>query len=237
MNFSAGMKWKGTEAETLILWLEDCTRTQRLHIILALPMSTLEKLLTIRSDSDFETLVVIYLRRRKPELKGLIHTGINAEGQPIKCPVDAVLHVPGSPSELVHVAATIHRPSEIHRQWLGGKKAKGKPELGDIAKADQEFASWSHEPDANRTLYLGWNRPLENDTDLYREIKARCKSLNMKLEVVEASLLVDFLDHDPVACVDDRFEQRIEARALLSHIVEQSIGCAGVSVGPNANDG
>ena len=96
-------------------------------------MSTREKLLTI-DETDFETLVLLYLRRHNRNLRGLIHTGVNAEGRPIKCPVDGVLHVIGPPSELVHVAATIHNPTEIHRKWLGGKKAKDKPEPGDIAR-------------------------------------------------------------------------------------------------------
>lgn len=160
-------------------------------------MGTLEELQKIKDDTDFETLVVLYLRRQSPKLKGLIHTGINAEGKVIKCPVDALLHVIGPPSELVHVAATITDSAEIRRKWLGGKKAKGKYEPGDIAKAHEEFEKWTNEPNAKRKLYLGWNRPLENDTDLYREIKKRCDDLKIELELIEASQLVDFLDRDP----------------------------------------
>src|SRR5688500_15975427 len=115
-------------------------------------MSTPEKLLTI-SDTDLETLVMLYLRRHNAKLRALIHTGINAEGKPIKCTVDGVLHVPGTTSELVQVAVTTHKPSEIKRKWLGGKKAKGNPEPGDIAKAHEEFTTWAHEPDAKRKLY------------------------------------------------------------------------------------
>ena len=159
-------------------------------------MGTAEKLLTI-NETDFETLVVLYLRQRSPDLQGLIHTGMNEDGKSIKCPVDAVLHIIGPPSKLVHVAATVHKQTEIQRKWLGGKKTKGKPEPGDIAKAHEEFAAWSTEPETKRKLYLGWNRTLENDTQLYRDVKARCQSLDMEVEVIEASQLVDFLDHDP----------------------------------------
>jgi hypothetical protein len=156
---------------------------------------TFEELQKIK-DTDFETLAVLYLRRQNPKLRGLIHTGINAEGKVIKCPVDAVLHVIGTPPELVHVAATITDPAGIRRKWLGGKKGN-EYEPGDIAKAHEEFEKWSNEPNAKRRLYLGWNRRLGNDTGLYRETKDRCDSLNIELELIEASQLVDFLDRDP----------------------------------------
>jgi hypothetical protein len=158
-------------------------------------MGTLDELLTI-NDDDFEHLVVLYLRRREPALRGLIHTGLNAEGKPIKCPVDAVLEVVGPPRTLIHVAATIHKPKEIKRKWLGGKKGKYE-EPGDIAKASTEFAKWPTTLESKQKLYLAWNHPLENDVQLYRDVKARCESLNMEVDVIEASQLVDFLDHDP----------------------------------------
>src|ERR1051325_947508 len=159
-------------------------------------MGTLEELQKI-DETDFETLIVLYLRRRDFKLKALIHTGINEEGRPIPCRVDGVLHVPGPPAELVHVAATVTNPADIRRKWFGGKKAKGKGEPGDITKAHEEFEKWTGELVTKRKLYLGWNRRLGKDTDLYREIKKRCYDLNFELELIEASQLVDFLDHDP----------------------------------------
>ncbi|HKO61185.1 MAG TPA: ATP-binding protein [Pyrinomonadaceae bacterium] len=159
-------------------------------------MSTIKKLLEIK-EAEFETLVALYLRRTNQKLKSLIHTGMNDEGKLIKCPVDAILHVTGPPSELVHLAATVEKPAGIRRKWLGGPKAKGKPEVGDIAKAHEVFESWTEETPSKRTLYLAWNGQLKNKIDLYREIKQRCKDLNIELELIEASLLVDFLDRDP----------------------------------------
>src|ERR1044072_90493 len=200
-----------------------------------IPMSTGDKLLSI-SDTDFEILVARYIRRHNPKLRGLIQTGMNAEGNPIKCPVDGVIHVPGTPPELVHVAVTTHQPTEIRRKWLGGKKAKGKTELGDIAKADQEFALWTHEPDAKRKLFLGWNRPLENKTDLYRNIKARCKDLDIELELIEASQLVDFLDDDPEGLYLRQEFFGIEAprlsESLLRAIATRSLNLHRTSFGP-----
>jgi len=159
-------------------------------------MSTLKKLADIK-EAEFEMLVALYLRRTNRKLERLIHTGMNEEGKLIKCPVDAILHVDGPPSELVHLAATVEKPTGIRRKWLGGPKAKGKPEVGDIAKAHEVFERWTEEIPSKRTLYLAWNRQIKNKIDLYREIKLRCKHLNIELELIEASSLVDFLDRDP----------------------------------------
>lgn len=159
-------------------------------------MNTLRELITI-DESDFEMLVTLYLRQLDPKLKGLIQTGINAEGKPIKCPVDSVLYVPGEPPQLVHVAATTYETPGLRRKWLGGSQGK-KHEPGDIKKAEEEFKLWEQKvPSATRKLYLATNRPLENNTELYRDAVARCLASNIEVEIVEASQLVAFLDHDP----------------------------------------
>lgn len=159
-------------------------------------MSTLDKLRAI-DESDFETLVVLYLRLLNPRLKGLIQTGINAEGKSIKCPIDAVLYSPGDDPLLVHVAATVYELEGLRRKWLGGKKGQ-RYEPGDIQKAEDEFAAWMQRtPGARRRLYLATNRPLENDTELYRDVVARCDASGIDVEVIEASQLVTYLDHDP----------------------------------------
>src|ERR1051325_5669964 len=93
------------------------------------------------SDSDFEMLVTLYLRHRHPHLAGLIRTGTNESGEPIKCRVDGILYVPESPPRCVAVAYTVTEQKELRRKWLGGKKGKTF-EPGDIKKADEEFDAW-----------------------------------------------------------------------------------------------
>lgn len=160
-------------------------------------MGTLKKLATI-DESDFETLVARYLRQRDPQLKGLIQTGINAEGKSIKCPVDGVLYIPSDPPILVYVAVTVFEMgSGLRRKWLGGPKGK-QPEPGDIKRAEDQFTEFEKKVlGAKRKLYLATNRPLENNTDLYTEAVARCKASNIEVEIIEASQLVGFLDQDP----------------------------------------
>jgi hypothetical protein len=162
-------------------------------------METLEKLAVIK-ESDFETLVALYMRQRDPQLKGLIQTGINAKGKSIKCQVDGVLYVPSEQPILIHVAVTVFEMGGgLRRKWLGGPQGK-KYEVGDIKKAEDEFEKWEKEKNisvSTRKLYLATNRPLENNTDLYSDAVARCEASGIEVEIIEASQLVGFLDHDP----------------------------------------
>lgn len=190
-------------------------------------MGTLDKLARIE-ESDFETLIALYLRRRDPKLKGLIQTGINAEGKSIKCPVDGIVYVPGVRPLIVNVAVTVYELPGLRRKWLGGPQGK-KFEPGDIKKAEEEFAKWQHENvrEAVRKLYLATNRPLENNTRLYLDAVERCTAAGIEVEVIEASQLVDFLDHDPEGQYLRQEYLGIEAgrlsESLLSQIALQSL--------------
>lgn len=146
-------------------------------------------------DSDFDTLVTLYLRHRDPQLAGLIQTGINEQGEPIKCRVDGILHIPGDPPRCVAVAHTVSEQKEMNRKWLGGKKGKTY-EPGDIKKADEEFEDWRKQtPRPQFTLYLSTNQLLKSDTKLYENAINRGKSFSIDVQIIEASQLVHFLDH------------------------------------------
>ncbi|MGH9766346.1 MAG: hypothetical protein ACREAB_02835 [Blastocatellia bacterium] len=139
--------------------------------------------------ADFETLATGYLRNTKPELRGLIHTGVNDKGAPIKCRVDGVLFIHGKPDYCVQVAYT-KTEGDLRRKWLGGPKGK-QHEIGDIAKAHEEFKLWrnSH-PTAKHKLYLATKNHLANDIGLYRDAIAKGASLDIEVEIVEGSLLI-----------------------------------------------
>ena len=192
-------------------------------------MDTAQKLQSIEP-TDFETLATSYLRNTKPEMRGLIHTGVNDKGASIKCPVDGVLFIHGDPTYCVQVAYTkTESDSDLRRKWLGGKKAKGKPEIGDIAKAHGEFELWRNSrPTAKHRLYLATNKFLANDTGLYREVIARAAILDIEVEIIEGSLLLNFLDNDPEGQYLRQELFGIEANrlseSLLKKIAWQSLG-------------
>ncbi len=75
----------------------------------------------VSDTSGFETLAVVYMERRWPELRGLIQTGINPEGMPVVCPVDALRTVPigDGTQKLALLAATTTADEELPRKWLG----------------------------------------------------------------------------------------------------------------------
>lgn len=155
-------------------------------------MGTLQELQAI-GDSEFETLVAHYLRRRDRRLVGLIVTGINEEGKPIPCPVDGILYVPGDPPQCITVATTTMARNKLRGKWLGTKD-----EAGDVWKAVDEFKEWrAIEPEVDCTLYLATNRLLKSDVNLYRDVMREGCANNIEIVIVEASQIVYFLDQDP----------------------------------------
>jgi len=156
-------------------------------------MSTLSELQSI-GDDEFETLITWYLRRHDPELAGLIVTGINEDHKPIACPVDGVLFIPGDPPQCVVVNTTTFSRNKLRGKWLGTEN-----DAGDLDKAVQELERWREEigPKVECTLYLATNRLLKSNVKLYRDAIAEGYARNVKVKIVEASLLEDFLDHNP----------------------------------------
>ena len=131
--------------------------------------------------SVFETLAVLYIERQWPELRGLIQTGINNEGKPIPCPVDAIRLIPidDGAQRLVFLAATTTADEELSRKWLGeepttktDKKRNREPRKGDIEKAAEELTAWKNtHPQARGVLYLATNR--YPDAGLIQKASAR----------------------------------------------------------------
>lgn len=143
-------------------------------------------------DGEFETLATWYLRRTNPDLAGLIATGINDEGKPIACRVDGILCVPGSPRRCVVVASTTVERKRLAGKWLGNKEDRG-----DVEKALEEFQAWKSEnKNITFVLFLATNQWLGSDTALYRRTLQRGHEENVDVVIIEASILVDFLDHD-----------------------------------------
>ena len=143
--------------------------------------------------SDFEELVVRYLRETYSDLRGLISTGKNSKNKPIPCPVDAMLYIAGSPPRCVAVAITTEMRKNLSGKWLGNA---GK--IGDIDKAAKYFETWkTYQPDIVCELYIATNCQLGSEVSLYRKAIERGRAHNIRVTVVEASCLLDFLDRGP----------------------------------------
>ncbi len=183
--------------------------------------------------SEFETLITCYLRRRDRQLAGLIATGINEQGRAIPCKVDGIVFVPSNPPCCIAVASTTTKRRELSRKWLGGANRKG-----DIEKAAEEFQRWkADDPHIKCVLYLATNRPLGSDTNLYRLAIERGRAIGIEVQIIEASLLVDFLDRDPegqylreellgieAERLSDSLLRKIAYESLIHHQREFSVG-------------
>ncbi|WP_110519171.1 NACHT domain-containing protein [Herpetosiphon llansteffanensis] len=157
--------------------------------------NTLQKLLEIKSDL-FEILVSAYLRRKESRLSHLIATGINENGEPIPCPVDNIIHIAGNPPICVSVATTTIEYKDLRGKWLG-KNIKGEHKKGDIEKAIETFNNWkSNINNLHCQLYIATNKLLKSDVNLYLDAIKLANTNNVEIIIIEASVLVDFLDID-----------------------------------------
>lgn len=147
---------------------------------------------TLEGMSDtghFELLATAVLRRAHPDCANLIHTGINAEGKPIRSPIDGITLIPGSsPPRFVMIQHTTDARTKLRGKWMGDGE--------DIAKAatliNQER---QRAPEARLTLILTTNR-IPNE-DVFRDAHSFANSLGIDLDIWDRSRLSDFLDHTP----------------------------------------
>lgn len=151
-----------------------------------------ESAISLEGMSDtgqFELLATAVLRRAHPNCANLIHTGINAEGKPIRSPIDGITLIPGSsPPRFVMIQHTTDARTKLRGKWMGDGE--------DIAKAatliNQER---QRAPEARLTLILTTNR-IPNE-DVFRDAHTFANSLDIDLDIWDRSRLSDFLDHTP----------------------------------------
>ena len=152
--------------------------------------ATAQALASFSDTGAFETLAAWYIEWSRPEMRGLLQTGVNQEGKSVTGPVDAlrILTSADGGSSVVSLAATTTAPKELRRKWLDRKK-------GDLQKAAEELNRWkqSH-PDAHGIVFLVTNRTL--DPALNHEVETCALELGIDVEPIDASALVRFLDLD-----------------------------------------
>jgi hypothetical protein len=101
----------------------------------------------ITDSGEFELIATAVLRRVRPELAAVIHTGINAQGRPIPSPVDGIGVLPDAPGHFAMLQHTTCSAGELRRKWLGAD--------GDIGKAATVIRSErQRNPSAQLTLVL-----------------------------------------------------------------------------------
>jgi hypothetical protein len=136
----------------------------------------------------FELLATAVLRRARPELAAIIHTGVNAGGKPIPSPIDGIGLLARTSPHFGSLQHTTCSQEELRRKWLGRE--------GDIAKAAALIGDErQRNPSAKLTLVLTTNRV--PDETLFRDAQAKAREALIELDIWERTRLADFLEHDP----------------------------------------
>lgn len=152
----------------------------------------------------FERLVTAILREANPLYESLVHTGVNAEGKPVKSPVDGICFIQGAdPPHMVAVHHATTNQKSLEKKWLhepstvkSRKGSKSTEPAGDLIKAAL-IAQQERErtTDLRVTLILTTNR--EPSEDLIRVVAAAGRDYNIEIDIWSRSRLSHFLDYQP----------------------------------------
>jgi hypothetical protein len=159
-------------------------------------MSTARALESMSDPGQFEILALRMLRFEDPDCRFLEGMGINADGKPIRGPLDAFSQVPGStPPLFVMAAFTTTDLASLRSKWLA--QSASRRDTGDLLKAAAaaDALRRSHS-DARFAVYLCTNRVL--DAPLAQAATGEGRSLGVEVRFLTQSRLRDFLDTKPI---------------------------------------
>lgn len=174
-------------------------------------MSNTSQALQAIDDAAFEVLATSVLRKHSLEYSSIVHIGVNAEGKPVRSPLDGFCQIPHSePPHFLLVAHTTTKEEGLERKWLHDhtqvktikppEKRKSKlpseSDDGDLIKAGREAEKIRVDfPDAVFTVILATNRRIS--LDLQKTVYGKAEELDVNVDFWDQSKIVDFLDHDP----------------------------------------
>ncbi|MEH2005204.1 ATP-binding protein [Nostoc sp.] len=203
-------------------------------------MNTAERLEAINTPGKFELLVTSILRKDNKDYKAIVHTGINAQGDTIKSPVDGFCRVPGSiPPRYLLIAHTITKRDDLEKKWLHNhttvksikKNRKNNPsesDDGDLLKACREAEVIRTKfTDAEFTVILVTNKHLPKGIELLNKVYEKAAELHVDVDIWEQSRLADFLDSTSEGhwlCKEYLdIDAEILSHSLLRSICDQSL--------------
>ena len=162
-------------------------------------MKTVKALESITDRGKFELLVNSILRKLKKEYSALISTGVNALGETIRSPIDGFCEVPDSePKRFIMVEHTTIDRKKLEEKWLfenqlTNDKKKAKKSDGDLIKAGKKAKELRQKfPGAEFVVILTTNQRVSNE--LIEKVYKKAHDLNVRVEIIEQSIIADFLD-------------------------------------------
>lgn len=165
---------------------------------------TARQIAAITDEGLFEELATAVLREANPVYASVVHTGINAEGKPIKSPVDGIAFVPGAdPPHAIFLHHTTYKRDKLKQKWLHDpstvkprKGSKPTAPAGDVLKTIEIFSKAKKRiPNLIGTLVLTTND--EPPEDLIREVHAAGHGAGLSIDPWSRSRLSHFLDTNP----------------------------------------
>jgi len=176
-------------------------------------MTTREALAAMKDRGDFESLATAVLRVIESDCAAVIHHGVNAQGEPVKAPVDGWCRVPSSDEHrFVLVQHTTTERESLRRKWLG-------PTDGDLSKAvDQAKELQSQFPHPRFRLFLTTN--FVPETALQRDVYLAAAESGVDAVIVDQSRLADYLDTPDGQYLRRKF-LKIEADSLSKELLAE----------------
>jgi len=170
-------------------------------------LNTAEELERIPHANKFELLVTSVLSNHNKDYAAIIHSGINAQEETIKSPVDGFCQVPGSePPRFLFVAHSKTDRDKLKNKWLydhrtnkSSTKAKKVPVSesndGDLLKAAREAQELKNDfPDGKFIVILTTNQRLSKCLSVVKEVYKKARELGVEVEIWEQSRLARILD-------------------------------------------
>ncbi|WP_409524357.1 hypothetical protein [Nitrincola sp. MINF-07-Sa-05] len=152
----------------------------------------------------FEHLAAAVLREARPDLYcNLTQPGTNAEGKPVKSPVDAISFAPNAdPRHMVIVHHTTYKQVNLRKKWLldprtvkTRKGSKSAAEPGDLLKA-ASIAEDERKKTPNLLVTLALTTNEEPPQEVTREVERVAGAHKIMLDIWSRSRIADFLDHN-----------------------------------------
>lgn len=179
-------------------------------------MTTAESLKSITDRAKFEKIANAILRIRYPNLANLIASGLNEKNETVKSPLDAFAAI--GKNQYAYIEHTTD-DSDLEKKWLNEKQTKSSP-LGDLIKAANIAREKRLEnPYCEFLIFLVTNQKVSEK--LESKVKAKVPEDFISIEIVELSILADFLDQHPIGQYFRKIYLNIDAELLSQPLLRE----------------
>lgn len=162
-------------------------------------MTTANAIEAMTDAGAFEVLAMRVLRQTDTDYARIEHLGVNADGKPVKNPLDGFCRVPGSnPSRYVMAAFSTDAANKIERKlFFDHTKSKGKKykdaDDGDLVKAARA-ATALREQDGDAEFILTFCTNKQPNAEVMQAGYAKGKAVGIEVRFLARSSIRDHLD-------------------------------------------